>query len=123
DVASVYADAGVVEGFERRQGLREEAGLDLAGDLELLCGAALGLDLRGGNLAFVLDLAGELVGANQFETVAIEILKAGEGDSEDGLLRRLVKAHAEPLPELVGGVDVLGEEADLRFAADEPVFV
>src|SRR6202035_2627681 len=54
---------------------------------------------------------------------AIEILKAGEGDSEDGLLRRLVKAHAEPLPELVGGVDVLGEEADLRFSADEPVFV
>src|SRR5882757_8105767 len=71
DVAGLDADARVVEGFERRQGLREEAGLDLAGDLELLCGAAVGLDLCGGNLALLFDLAGELVCANQFETVAI----------------------------------------------------
>ena len=74
-------------------------------------------------LALLLDLAGELVGADQFEAVAVDVLKAGESDPEDGLLRRLVEADAESLPELVGGVDVLGEEADLGVAADEAVFV
>ena len=81
DVAGLDADAGVVEGFERRQSLGEEAGLDLAGDLELLCGAAFGLDLCGGSLALLLDLAGDLVGADQFEAVAVDVVKAGEGDS------------------------------------------
>ena len=36
DVAGLNADASVVEGLQRRESLREEAGLDLAGDLELL---------------------------------------------------------------------------------------
>ena len=106
-----------------RQGLREETGLDLLGDLELLCGAALGLDLFGGDLTLLFDFAGELVGADQLEAVAVDVLKTGEGDAEDRLLWRLVEAHAVLLPELVGGVDVLGDEADLSVAADEPVFV
>jgi hypothetical protein len=122
DVAGLDADAGVVEGFERRQGLGEEAGLDLAGDLEFLRGAAVGLDLRRCSLAFLLNFAGKLVGADQLEAVAVDILKAGEGDPEDSLLRRLVKTHTVPLPELVGGVDVFGDEADLGVAADEMVF-
>ena len=50
-------------------------------------------------------------------------MEAGEGDPEDGLLWRLVKAHAKFLPELVGDVDVLGEETDLGLAADEAMFV
>jgi hypothetical protein len=123
DVAGLEADTSVVEGFERWESLRKEAGLDLAGDLELLCGTAIGFDLRDGELAFLLDLAGEFIGANQLETVAVDVLKAGKGDPEDRLLRWLVKAHTMSLPELVGGVDVLGDETDLGFAADETVFV
>ena len=122
-VARLKADAGVVEGFKWGKSLREEAGLDLAGDLELLCGAAVGLDFCGGDLALLLDLAGELVSADQLEAVAVHVLETSKGDSEDGLLRRLVKAHAVLLLELVGGVDVLREEADLRVATDETVFV
>ena len=123
DVAGLDADAGVVEGFERREGLGEEAGLNLLGDLELLGGAAFGLDFLGCDLALLLDLAGELVGADEFEAVAVDVLEAGEGDSEDGLLRRLMKVDAMALPELVGGVDVFGDEADLGVAADEAVFL
>jgi hypothetical protein len=33
-VAGLEAEAGVVEGLERRQGWREELGLDLPGDIE-----------------------------------------------------------------------------------------
>jgi hypothetical protein len=37
-------------------------------------------------------------------------------------LRGLVESDAEPLPKLVSGVDVFGEEADLRLATDEAEF-
>ena len=123
DVTGLDAGSGVVEGFEGRQGLREEAGLDLAGDLKLLGGAAIGLDFFGRTATLLLDLAGKVVGADQFKTVAVDVLETGERDPEDGLLGRLVKAHTESQPELIGGVDVLGEEADLGVAADEAVLI
>src|SRR5271170_3626551 len=44
DVACLDAGACVVEGLEWRESLREEAGLHLAGDLQLLKCAAIGLD-------------------------------------------------------------------------------
>ena len=65
----------------------------------------------GRDLALLLDLAGELVGADELEAVAVDVLEAGEGDAEDGLLGRLVKAYAVALPEFVGGVDVFGDES------------
>ncbi|WP_433985196.1 hypothetical protein RBB78_18930 [Tunturiibacter empetritectus] len=97
----------------------EEAGLDPAGDLELLRGAAVGLDLLGGVEALALDLAADLVGAEEFEGVAVDVVEAGYGGTEDGLLRRVMEADAAVAPELVGGVDVLGDESDLGVAADE----
>ena len=122
DVASLDTDTGVVEGLERGEGLGEETGLDLLGDLELLGGAAIGFDLLGCDVSLLLDLARELVGADQLESVAVEVLKAGESDAEDGLLWRLAKVHTMALPEVVCGVDVFGEEADLRVASDEALF-
>src|SRR5262249_28068069 len=123
DVTSLDADAGVVEGFELGEGLGEETGLNLLGDLEFLGGAAIGLNLFCGDSPLLLDLAGELVGTDKLEAVSIDVLKAGEGYAEDGLLGWLVKAHALLVPEFIGGVDVFRDEADLGVAADEAVFV
>src|SRR5271170_7069281 len=120
-VASLDADTGVVEGLERGECLGEEAGLDLSRDLELLCGAAFGLDFFNRGEALALDLAGDLVGAEEFEGVAVNVVEAGYGGAEDGALWRVVEADAAFLPELVGGVDVLGDKADLGVAADESV--
>ena len=106
DVAGLNADAGVIEGVEGGEGLREEAGLDLFGDLEFLSCAAFGLDLLRGEQALLFDLAGELVGADEFKGVAVDVLEASVGCAEECLLGRLVKADALSAPELVGGVDV-----------------
>jgi len=62
-VAGLDADARVVEGFERREGLGEEASLDLFCYFELLRAATLGLEAFGCLAALALDLAGDLVGA------------------------------------------------------------
>jgi hypothetical protein len=121
DVAGLDADAGVVEGVEWGKGLGEEAGLDLLGDLELLGGAALRLEAFGGVAALALDLASDLAGAEEFEGVAIDVVEAGDGGSEEGLLGRVMEPHTAVVPELIGGVDVFGEKADLGVASDELV--
>jgi hypothetical protein len=121
DVAGLDADAGVVEGIERGKGLGEETGLDLLGDFELLGGAAFGLEAFGGVTALGLDLASDLIGAEELEGIAVDVVEAGDGGSEEGLLGRVMEAHAAVVPEFIGGVDVLGEKADLSVASDELV--
>ena len=121
DVAGLNADSGIVECVECGEGLREEAGLDLLCDLELLGGAALGLEFLGGDEALLLDLAGELVVADQFEDVAVDVLETGVGCAEERLLGRLMEADALSLPEFVGGIDVFRDEAYLCVATDEAV--
>ena len=78
DVTGLDAEAGVVEGLERGQRLGEELGLDLLGDLELLCGAAFGLDVVRCALALGLDLAGELIGAESSKVLPSMSAKAAE---------------------------------------------
>ena len=61
DVAGLDADAGVVEGLEHGQGLGEELGLDLLGDLELLGGAAFGLELIGDGSALGFNFLAQMI--------------------------------------------------------------
>ena len=84
DVAGLDADSGVVEGFERGERLGEETGLNLPGDLKLLCGATFGLDFFDCVAALALDLASDRVGAEEFEGVAVDVVEACDGGSEDG---------------------------------------
>ena len=91
----------------------------LLGYFELLRAAALCFDAFGCLAALTLDLAGDLVGAEEFEGVAVDVVEAGDDASEEGLLGRVMKADAASGPLLVGGVDVFGEEAYLGVASDE----
>src|SRR5260370_13811202 len=65
DFASLDAEAGVFEGFERRLRLREEPSLDLFGDFDFLCGAAFGLQPLGKGAALSIDGVGDLVETDQ----------------------------------------------------------
>lgn len=58
DLAGLNADAGVFQSGERRQSLREEAGLDVLGDFEFVGGATLGSLLCGDGATFALPWRG-----------------------------------------------------------------
>ena len=120
-VAGLDADAGVVKGFEQREGLGKEARLDLLGYFELLRAAALRFDAFGCLAALTLDLASDLVGAEELEGVSVDVVEASDNASEESLLGWVMKADATSVPLLVGGVDVFREEAYLGIASDELV--
>ena len=86
-----------------------------------MCGATLGLYFLKGEVALAFDLAGDLIGAEELEGVVVDVVEAGDGGSEEGLLRRVMEADATVAPEFIGGVDVFGYEADLGGATDELV--
>ena len=62
--------------------------------------------VRGCLAALAFDLASDLVGAEEFEGVSVDVVEAGDGSSEEGLLGWVVEADAAVAPLLVGGVDV-----------------
>ena len=84
DLAGLDADAGVFESGERRESLREEAGLDVLGDFEFVGGAALGFLLCYDNAALLFHRVGQLVEADEREGIAVDIAEAGDDSAPDG---------------------------------------
>ena len=87
DVAGLDADAGVVEGIELGEGLGEETGLDLLGDLELLGGAALGLEAFGGVTALAPCVTNSSSAAREKLFSVATVRKTCRAYSSMGLLR------------------------------------
>ncbi len=83
DLAGLDADTGVFQSVERRQSLREEAGLDVFGDFEFVSGAALGFLLCGDSAALRFHGVGQLVEADEREGIAVDIAEASDDAAPD----------------------------------------
>ena len=98
DLASLDADAGVLERGQGRQRLREEPGLHLFGNFQFLGRAAFGFELLGHGAALRFDFAAQLIEFHQREGISIEIFEAGEHAAPYGCLvcgrcRLILAAH------------------------------
>ena len=117
------ADPRVVERLQRRRALRKQPRLHLLRDLQLLRHAPLLLHPLARLAALRFDLPAHLIGAQQFEDVPVDVLKRRKSAAPQLGLRRLHKLHAAALPQLVRRVDILGDEGNVRGAADQPVIL
>lgn len=93
--------------------LREQPGLDLLGDFQLLGGAAFGFEFLGKGAAMSLDAAREFVEADQSEGVSIGIFKASVNSAPPGSLGWELEVDAPFAPLFVLLREVFGDEIDI----------
>src|SRR5215469_6347396 len=136
DLSSLDADARVIQSLERRLRLREEPRLDLFRNLQLLCSAALGLQLLFPPAPLGVDLTRNLVESYQLKRIAVEIAETCKYaapnrfryvrrrplvivDLDAPQPRRMRKTHAAlaPLPVLRG--DIVGQQNDTSGSTNE----
>src|SRR5271154_2645368 len=120
-MAGLDANTRIVETRQIRQRLREESGLHLLCNFQLLGGAPFNFQLLGNCAALPFDLAAHLVGGDQFKGVSINIGEGGKGPAPKLLLRRLGKMHSAAAPQLISCIDVLSDKANVRWPPDKLV--
>ena len=98
DLASLNADARIVECFQGWKGLGEESGLHLLGDLQFLSGAAFGFKLLRCGAPLCLHRLGHFVEAHQREGIFVDILEAGKNSAPNRRLfaQQATRENAEP---------------------------
>src|SRR5271163_494291 len=121
DMAGLDTNARVVETGHCRKRLREESGLHLYRNFQLLGGAPFQFQLLGNGATLALDLPAHLVGGDQFKGVSIYIGEGGKGPAPKLLLRRLGKMHSAAAPQLISCIDVLSDKANVRWPPDKLV--
>ena len=137
-LASLDANACVIERAERRQRLREEPRLHHPSDLEFLGRTAFAFQLLGNGSALLFERAADVIESHQRERIAVDVYEAREDTAPNWRLIggrcarvmldapepwRITKAHSAPAPFAEFRDDVFGEENDGCSAADELIIV
>jgi len=99
-----------VQGANRRHGLREQPGLDLPGDVELVREAPVGLGAFGQPATLGVDFAADDVHADQRKRVSVDVFEDGDRATPWLDARRITKAYAPLRPVLERARQVVGDE-------------
>src|SRR5262249_10952241 len=91
DLTSLNANTCVVERGKRRQGLREESGLHLFRDFELLGSATFRFELFGQRAPLCVERLAHFIEAHQRKDIPVHIFEAREDSSPNRIL--LSKQH------------------------------
>ena len=119
DLASLQAQARVLEGLRLGMDLRKQAGLDLLGDFQFLGSTTFGFELLSEGLALLFDTQCQLVKAGESEPVPVDIFEAGMESAPGRNLRWEVESNAAAAPFLKFGIDVFREKLNAGVAADQ----